>query len=112
MDSFGARLKNLRRQNYLTQDELAGQLEEMGCSATSKCAISQYENNKRLPDIKALTIIAKLFAVSVDYLLGSTDVSDGETRILSLYRRLDDKGKNMLTAYATALFDVDMRTGS
>ncbi len=109
MNSFGERLKNLRQKNFLTQDELAFQLEKSGCNATSKCAISQYENNKRLPDIKTISIIASLLNVSVDFLLSDEDAEDDELKILSLFRKLDEKGKSMLTAYATALIDADMR---
>lgn len=109
MNSFGMRLKSLRQKNFITQDELAMQLEQLGCNATSKCAISQYENNKRLPDIRTLSMIAEFFNVSVDYLLGNEVTDDGEIKILSLFKKLDEKGKAMLTAYATALYDSELR---
>ncbi|OQB14694.1 MAG: HTH-type transcriptional regulator Xre [Firmicutes bacterium ADurb.Bin193] len=104
MVSFGTRLRALRRENFLTQDELAKELEKLGCFATTKCAISQYENGKRFPDVKALRIIADFFKVSTDYILGNDDCEE-EQKMLSLFRRLDEKGKQMTIAYATALYD-------
>lgn len=106
MINFSTRLKHLRQENFLTQDELASQLEKLGCNATSKCAISQYENNKRLPEVKAIAIIAKLFNVSVDYLLGNDDLKNEELKILTLYRKLDEKHKSMVVAYTSALCDA------
>ena len=67
---FHERLRFLRRQSKLTQDELARELEARGCGATGKYAISRYENNNRLPDVKSLVAIAQFFNVSIDYMLG------------------------------------------
>ena len=67
--NFHERLKNLRLQSGLTQDELAKKLHACGCAATGKFAISRYENNQRLPDVRSLAVIAGFFNVSVDYML-------------------------------------------
>lgn len=106
MSNFGARLKKLRQENFLTQDELARELEKLGCNTTTKCAISQYENNKRLPEAKTLVNIAKFFNVSIDYLLGNEDLTE-EEKFLWLYRQLSEKGKAMVVAYASALKDMN-----
>ncbi len=109
--SFGERLKYLRQQKFMTQDELALDLEELGCSATTKSAISQYENNKRLPETKALVIISKYFNVSSDYLLCldsphcPAQSSEDELELITKYRALGKKQKLMINAYAKALFD-------
>jgi len=112
--SFGERLKYLRQQKFMTQDELALDLEELGCSATTKSAISQYENNKRLPETKALVIISKYFNVSSDYLLcldnpgcPSTLVEStkDELDLITKYRSLGKKQKLMINTYTKALFD-------
>ena len=68
--NFYERIKTLRKEAKLTQDELARELEKRGCGATGKYAISKYENNKRLPDVRSLVEISEFFNVSVDYMLG------------------------------------------
>lgn len=112
--SFGERLKYLRQQKFMTQDELALDLEELGCSATTKSAISQYENNKRLPETKALVIISKYFNVSSDYLLcldshgcpnSPIELSEDELELITKYRALGKKQKLLINAYSKALFD-------
>lgn len=65
---FGERLKQLRTEKGLFQKELA---KILGVSAG---AIGMYENGKRTPDFEILNKIADYFNVSVDYLLGRTDI--------------------------------------
>jgi len=57
------RIKGLRNKKALTQDELANKL-----GVTNK-AVSKWESGKGNPDILTLPKIAKIFNVSVDYLL-------------------------------------------
>ena len=57
------RLKMLRIEQGITQDELAGKLK------INRNAISRYENGKRQPDYEILKKIADYFSVSIDYLL-------------------------------------------
>lgn len=57
-------LKNLRKQNNLTQAELAKKL------GISKSTIGMYEQGRRCPDNKTLVNISKIFDVSTDYILG------------------------------------------
>lgn len=61
-------LRELRKQKGLTMKQL-GKIVGVGESA-----ISQYENGKRQPDYDILNKLADYFGVSVDYLLGRTDV--------------------------------------
>jgi transcriptional regulator with XRE-family HTH domain len=62
--TIGQRIRELREQRGLTQDELAKQL---GCAQTT---VAEWENRKdRLPGGKLLGDIAKVFGISVDYLL-------------------------------------------
>lgn len=67
---FGKRLKLLRLQYKLTQTELGKNLN------LSQRAISSYENGLRFPDEQILNLIADYFNVSVDYLLGRTDIKN------------------------------------
>lgn len=62
------RLKELRQENGKTQKQIADYLN------IKQNTYSQYENGKRQIPIEALMRLADLYAVSVDYLLGRTDI--------------------------------------
>ena len=64
MVDFGNRLKTLRTQNNLTQNQLAQRL------SLTKSVISAYENGIRMPSYDTLISISRLFKVTTDYLLG------------------------------------------
>jgi transcriptional regulator with XRE-family HTH domain len=68
MASFAQRLRALREERRLSQVELARALH------VSNSTISQYETTDRLPEPRILRALADFFGVSVDYLLGRTDV--------------------------------------
>lgn len=61
---FGNRLKTLRIKKKLTQQQLADLL------GLTKSVISAYENGPRYPAYDVLIIIARIFKVSTDFLLG------------------------------------------
>ncbi|HJF87013.1 MAG TPA: helix-turn-helix domain-containing protein [Companilactobacillus farciminis] len=61
------RLKELRKENRLTQKELAQQL---GCSQQT---ITWYETEKRQPRIETWQKIADFFHVPTEYLMGLTN---------------------------------------
>lgn len=65
---IGNRLKELREELKLLQKELADKLN------LTQQTISLYESNKREPDFDILEKIADFFDISVDYLLGRTDI--------------------------------------
>ena len=69
---FGDRIKKLRAEKGLTQEQFSQKLN------ISRQAVSNWENNRNLPDIEMLYEIAKLFNVSVDYL--TQEHSDNEIR--------------------------------
>ncbi len=95
--TFQNRLKQLREENNLTQLELAQKF-----NITSQ-TISQYERGIRTPDFNLLNSITDFFGVSVDYLLGRTDIrnfNDNNASVdkekLSLiddYKKLNSTGK-------------------
>ncbi|MBP3380371.1 MAG: helix-turn-helix transcriptional regulator [Ruminococcus sp.] len=62
------RLKELRIKAGLSQQQLAFKLN------TTQNTISRYENNQREMDYQTLIDVAELFNVSIDYLLGRTDI--------------------------------------
>ncbi|HDM71002.1 MAG TPA: LexA family transcriptional regulator [Thermotogales bacterium] len=67
MGIFGKRLRLLRERNNMSQRELA---EKLGLSTM---AISNYELGKREPDVDTIMKLARIFNVSVAYLLGEVD---------------------------------------
>lgn len=67
---IGNRIKQLREEKGLKQDELARQL------SISPSAIGMYETNKREPNNDLTIRIANFFNVSVDYLLGLTNIRE------------------------------------
>lgn len=73
MKTFGARFKELRKDKKLTQEELAEQFNKQFNTTFNKSTISQYENDKRKPEVNILENWADFFNVSIDYLLCRTD---------------------------------------
>ena len=61
---FGERLRQLREQHNLSQEEMGRRV------GRSKPVISNYENNLKVPSLDVLTSIAALYNVSLDYLVG------------------------------------------
>ncbi len=90
-------LKELRKETCVSQKSLA---EAIGVSQQS---INKYENHNIEPDIGTLIRIADFFGVSVDYLIGHTDIrhkieqvqpwelNKEESELLSGYRKLTEK---------------------
>lgn len=66
----GNRIKMLREKKNLKQDELAEILN------VSPSAIGMYERNEREPNDIIKIKLANYFNVSIDYLLGETDIPD------------------------------------
>ena len=69
------RIKFLREEKYIYQKDLAKLL------GVSIPAINYYENEKRSLDTKSASILADFFGVSIDYLLGKTDIRNPEEQI-------------------------------
>ena len=65
--SFGERLRELRKEKGLSQDEFAKKL------GTSKQILSRYELGQRSPKIEQVSKYAEKLKVSVDYLLGDSE---------------------------------------
>lgn len=66
------RLKELRIQRSLTQKEVANIFN------MSNARYNQYETGKRTPDYETLNTFADFYNVSVDYLLGRTNLKNYE----------------------------------
>lgn len=71
---IGNRIKLLREEVGLKQDELAKKL------SVSPSAIGMYERNLREPNNELTLKIATFFNVSVDYLLGKSDIKNPDLK--------------------------------
>ena len=81
MLNIGERITQLRKQQNLSQDELAKK------AGVSRTIIGNYERNANTPSIEVLIKLAKVFNVSVDYIIG-----EGELAALDkdLLKRIED----------------------
>lgn len=75
--TFSEKLQLLRKQNNLSQEQLALKL------GVSRQAISKWENDNTLPDINNIIKIAQLFNVSYDYLLNDYETDTKKENIRS-----------------------------
>jgi transcriptional regulator with XRE-family HTH domain len=66
--SFGQRLLQARKKKAISQEELAKHL------GTKGPAIGRYERDEMKPSIDAATKMAALLEVSLDWLVGNTDM--------------------------------------
>lgn len=66
--TFGEKIKKLRTENNLTQEQLANKL------YVTRTAVSKWETDRGLPAIDTLKEIAELFNVSLDGLISDDDV--------------------------------------
>ena len=70
---FSFRLRQLREEAGWTQEELALKLN------LTQSTIAYYENDRKKPTLENAKIIAKLFNISLDYLIGFSDTQNAET---------------------------------
>lgn len=69
--AFSEKLKYIRNELRLSQDELAGEL------GVSRQSISKWESGSAYPEIDKLIMISNFFDVSIDYLLKDSYAADG-----------------------------------
>ena len=77
MEYFGDKLRALRMEKKLTQNDLAARLGIVGAS------VSSYEKNKQYPSVEVLIQLCQTFGVSADYLLGLSDDKNFNTSTLT-----------------------------
>lgn len=109
---FKERLRYLRKEKGWTQGELASLLNY------GYTAISNYESGRNEPSIKDLKKIAKVFNVSMDYLIcvndernPFTESKDAEDfiNLKNNYLLLNDKSKSELASYIEWLIERQNR---
>lgn len=84
--TFGEKLKQLRKDNNLTQEDLAEKI------YVTRTAVSKWETDKALPAIDSLKLISELFHVGIDDLISDGDI---ETK-----RLLDEKRAKIMYGVA------------
>jgi len=72
--AFGEKLKNIRKEKGLTQDEVGAKI------GVSGQAVSKWEKGECLPDVYNLKLLGRLYRVSVDSLLETE--GDGDEKIV------------------------------
>lgn len=103
-ESFGARLRKLRRERGETQPELAKLL------GLSRSAVSMYESGEREPKYELLTAIAAHYEVDLDYLLGrdrpqAAEGDDPDIRLIARAgRKMTPEQREILLRYARFTF--------
>ncbi len=68
MKIYAARIKQLRMEKGLSQDQLAALL------GISRSAVGMYETGKREPDLETCEAIADIFNIDMDFLTGRSDI--------------------------------------
>lgn len=103
---FGSRLKELRKEYSVTQEELANILQ------VRRPAISGYETKNQQPDFDRLIKLANFFNVTTDYLLGRSNIRNTEKpmkeeqhEILSIFNKLSSNDKKRAIGLIRLLAD-------
>lgn len=97
-----SKLKQLRIEKCISQQQLADVI------LVSQQSVNKYENHNVEPEISTMIRIADYFNVSLDYLVGRTeireivtkekmsDLSDSEVKIIKGFRKLKNKQKECI----------------
>lgn len=88
MAKFSDRLRTLRKERGLSQQELAKQLR-----CVSKSSVNMYERGEREPNFETLEVIADYFNVDMDYLLGKTDTPNIYKDLMAEIREESESGR-------------------
>jgi len=99
--TFGKRLGEVRKNKKMSQEELAKKVEVHGA------VIGRYERDEVKPSVEVAAQIAQALEVSLDYLVGNTDLLLDKTII----RRIQDLQKldNEERGHLFALMDAFLR---
>ena len=107
--NFSNRLRTLRETCNMRQKQLATQLN------LKPNAISKYESETAQPSIQTVVLIAKIFDVNTDYLLGVSEIkkisqknlfSPKESEFVQKYRKLTNINKIRVDERMRALLDI------
>ena len=98
---LGKMLKNVREKTNISQKEMASFLN------VSQQALSRWEKSQTEPDYKTLIKISNYFDVSIDYLLGKTEIKNYENPFEdNIEKQLFKKIKTMNKKQKKKILDV------
>lgn len=103
--TIGKRIRDLREQNDMSQDELAIHI------GITQDTVSMWETDRRLPSVQHLIKLCRVFRVHADYMLGFEDdygvnefstpapqyYSVREKTLIDMYRKLSPEMKRAVT---------------
>lgn len=96
--TFGEKLKKLRSENALTQEQLAEKI------FVTRTTVSKWETGEGYPSIESLKAISNLFNVSVDELISDADIENKKSLDVKAAKRSYFSGILLLLTGALVLF--------
>lgn len=112
---IGSRIKQLRLEIDLTQEQLANKL----ASVKGKSSIANYENGSNLPSDEVKLQMCNIFNCSLDYLMCKTDIRNSGKQIddilneamigmsQSEYEALSESKKEKIRTFAKYIRDME-----
>lgn len=109
MRVLGSELKRLRKENNLSQEDVASHLHII------RQTYSHYETGRIMPPIENLYSLAALYDVPIEYLFGLEKhgegkeyiLTDQENELIHFYRNLDDRDREDVLLFAKIKKDRD-----
>lgn len=99
--SFGKKLLEARKKKGISQEEMAGKLKTKGP------VIGRYERDEMKPSIETAAKMADILNVSLDYLVGTTDMELDKTMLkrILLISKLPAKEKECVYVFLDSFID-------
>lgn len=92
--TFGQKLKKLRNENNLTQEQLADMI------FVTRTAVSKWETDNGYPGIDSLKALSNLFRISIDELMSDSDIENKKL--------IDEKNARKMYYIAIAFFGLTL----
>jgi transcriptional regulator with XRE-family HTH domain len=86
VENIGKKLKQLRTERDLTLDMVVYSIGQEYNIEFTKGNLSRWENGINLPSLRLAAYLAKFYGVSLDYLIGNTDVRT-PTNLLAIKKK-------------------------
>lgn len=108
--TFGKRLKTLRKEKSLTQEQLVNTVNNNFGFRINKGMISKWENDKEDASMSYIIALAKYFDVSLDYLLALSNEKVHLPEIMKYYNTLNPTGQAEATKRVYELTQINEYT--
>lgn len=93
MNELGKRLKNLRLERDMTIDMFVYDMDQKFHVEISKANVSRWENGINEPTLHYAKYLCKYYNISLDYLIGNTDVRTPTDLLINSRNKSADKNK-------------------